>query len=146
MQSMGDVFISSELVFQTSHSDDDLYLTEFTFNEMRTLEMEVVYRDFMAMSFDRYGSTVVLDMIKDMSYLPGMGLGQRQHGRSEFMAFQDHDIPFRFGFIPIEADYRYMARLCKERVRARLTHTPFDYPVRPYALSLTGYFVRASEP
>ena len=110
------------------------------------MEMEDFCRDFMAMSFDQHCSTVVLDMIKDMSYLPGMGLGQRQHGRSEFMAFQDHDIPLRFGFIPIEADYRYMARLCKERVRDRLTHTPFDYPVRPYALSLTGYFVRASEP
>ena len=31
-------------------------------------------------------------------------------------------------------------------MRAELTHTPFDYPVRPYTLSLTGYFVRASEP
>ena len=31
-------------------------------------------------------------------------------------------------------------------MRARLTQTPFDYPVRPYTLSLTGYFVRASEP
>ena len=31
-------------------------------------------------------------------------------------------------------------------MRARLTHTPFDYPVRPYTLSMTDYFVRASEP
>ena len=30
-------------------------------------------------------------------------------------------------------------------MRARLTHTPFDYPVRPYTLSLMGYFVRASK-
>ena len=122
MQSMGDVFISSELVLQTSHSDDDLYLTEFTFNEMQTLEMEDFYRDFMAMSFDRYGSTVVLDMMS-MSYLPGMGLGRRQHGPNEFMAIPYHDVPFGLGFIPIEADYRYMARLHKERVTVRLTHT-----------------------
>ena len=38
-----------------------------------------------------------------------------------------------------------MARLRRERVRARLTHTPFDYPLRPYARSLFDYFVRASE-
>ena len=38
-----------------------------------------------------------------------------------------------------------MARLRKERVRARLFHTPFDYPVRPYRMSLTDYFVRGSE-
>ncbi|RVW60418.1 Transposon Ty3-I Gag-Pol polyprotein [Vitis vinifera] len=45
-----------------------------------------------------------------------------------------------------EADYLYMARLRKERVRARLTRTPFYYPVRPYTRSLADYFVRASEP
>ena len=71
----------------------------------------------MAMSFDQHGSTVVLDMMRDMSYLPGMGLGRRQHGPSEFMAIPNQDVPFRLGFVPIEANYRYMARLCKERVR-----------------------------
>ena len=38
-----------------------------------------------------------------------------------------------------------MARLRKERVRARLFHTPFDYPIRPYRMSLAYYFVRGSE-
>ena len=38
-----------------------------------------------------------------------------------------------------------MARLRKERVRARLFHTPFDYPIRPYRMSLTDYFVKGSE-
>ncbi|RVW69557.1 hypothetical protein CK203_059369 [Vitis vinifera] len=33
----------------------------------------------------------------------------------------------------------------QERVRARLTHTPFDYPIPPYTMSLADYFVRASE-
>ena len=62
------------------------------------------------------------------------------------MTIPDHDVPFGLEFIPTEADYRYMARLCKERVRARLTHTPFDYPIRPYTMSLTDYFVRVSKP
>ena len=62
------------------------------------------------------------------------------------MAILDHDVLFGLGFIPTEADYRYMARLSKERVRARLTHTPFNYPVHPYTMSLENYFVRASEP
>ena len=100
----------------------------------------------MAMLFYQHSSTMVLDMMRDMSYLPGMGLGRRQHEPSEFMAFPDHDVPFRLGFIPTEANYRYMTRLCKEKVRVRLTHTSFDYPVRPYTLSLTDYFMRASEP
>ncbi|RVW26198.1 Retrovirus-related Pol polyprotein from transposon 17.6 [Vitis vinifera] len=98
------------------------------------------------MSFDRHGSTVVLDIMRSMSYLPGMGLGRRQHGLSEFIAIPNHDVPFGLGFVPTEADYLYMARLRKERVRARLTHTPFYYPLRPYTRSLADYFVRASEP
>ena len=52
---------------------------------------------------------------------------------------------FGLGFIPTEADYRYMARLCKEMVRARLSHTPFDYLIRPYRMSLVDYFVKGSE-
>ena len=97
------------------------------------------------MSFDQHSSTVVLDIMRNMSYLPIMGLGWRQHEPSEFMAFPDHDVLFGLGFIPTEADYRYMALLRKERVRARLTHTPFYYPVRPYTMSLADYFVRASK-
>ena len=70
--------------------------------------MEDFCRDFMAMSFDQHGSTVVVDMMRSMSYLPGMGLGRCQHGPNEFMAIPDHDVLFGLGFIPIEADYRYM--------------------------------------
>ncbi|KAL6332432.1 hypothetical protein AAG906_007988 [Vitis piasezkii] len=83
--------------------------------------------------------------MRSMSYLPGMGLGRRQHGPSEFMAFPDHNVPFGLRFIPTEADYHYMARLCKERVRARLTHTPFYYPVRSYTISLADYFIALLE-
>ena len=61
------------------------------------------------MSFDQPSSTVVLDMMRGISYLPDMRLGRCQHRPSEFMAFLDHDVPFGLGFIPTEADYRYMA-------------------------------------
>ncbi|WKA08452.1 hypothetical protein VitviT2T_026174 [Vitis vinifera] len=145
VQSAGDMFISAEPVLQISHSDDDLLLTGFTFDEVQTLELGDFCRDFIAMSFDQHGSTVVLDIMRGMSYLPGMGLGRRQHGPSEFITIPDHDVPFGLGFIPTEADYRYMACLRRERARARLTHTPFDYPLRPYTRSLSDYFVRASE-
>ena len=30
-------------------------------------------------------------------------------------------------------------------MRTRLTHTPFNYPVRPYGMSLANYFVRLSK-
>ncbi|KAL6348707.1 hypothetical protein AAG906_019442 [Vitis piasezkii] len=76
VQSIGDVFISAEPVLQISHTDDDLFLTGFTFDEVQTLEIEDFCRDFVAMSFDQHNSTVVLDMMRGMSYLPGMGLGR----------------------------------------------------------------------
>ncbi|KAJ9675277.1 hypothetical protein PVL29_024295 [Vitis rotundifolia] len=145
IQSIGDMFISSELVLQISHSDDDLFLIGFTFNEVQTLEMEDFCQDFLAMSFDQHGSTVVLDIMRSMSYLPSMGLGRCLHGPNEFMAIPNHNVPFGLGFIPTEANYRYMAQLRKERMRARLTHMSFDYPIRPYTMRLADYFMRASE-
>ena len=82
-------------------------------------------------------------MMRSMSFLPGLGLGHRQHGFGEFIAAVDHDTPFGLDFVHTEVDYRFMAQLRKERMRARLTNTPFDYPVSPYSMSLADYFVRA---
>ena len=146
VQSVEDLFISTEPVLEISHTDDDFFLAGFTFDEVQTLEMEDFCRDFVAMSFNQHSSTVVLDIMRSMSYIPGMGLGRCQHGPSEFMAFPDCDVPFGLGFILTEADYCYMAWLRREKVRACLTHMPFYYPIRPYTLSLADYFMRASEP
>ena len=66
---------SFEPVLQISHSEDDLFLTRFTFDETWTLEIEDFCRDFVAMSFDQHDSTMILDMMRGMTFLPGMGLG-----------------------------------------------------------------------
>ena len=76
MRSVGDMFIYFELVLQISHNDDDLFMTGFIFDEVQALEMEDFFRDFVAMSFDQHSSTVVLNMMRSMSYLPDMGLGR----------------------------------------------------------------------
>ena len=52
VQSVGDMFISYNLVFQISHSDDELLPTGFTFNEEQILKMEDFFRDFVVMSFN----------------------------------------------------------------------------------------------
>ena len=96
------------------------------------------------MSFDQYSSTLVLNMMRGMSYMPDLGLGRRQHGPREFTFTVDHDIPYGLGYTPMEEDARYMAQPRKDRVRARLFGVPFDYPLRPYIFQLTGYFVRGS--
>ena len=49
----------------------------------------------MVMSFDQHSSTLVLDMMRKMSFLPGFGLKQLQHGSSEFVTTIDHDTFFR---------------------------------------------------
>ena len=145
MQSIGDMFSSSKPILQISHSENDLFLTRFTFDKVQTLEIKDFCQDFMDMSFDQHDNIVVLEMMRRMSYLPSMGLRQLQHGPSEFIAILDHDVPFGLEFIPIEADYRYIARLRKKRVRARLTHTPFNYLVGLYSMSFADYFIRALE-
>ena len=75
VQSVGDMFIFAKPVLEISHTDDDFFLTGFTFDEVQTVEIEDFYRDFVAMSFDQHSSTVVLDMMQSMPYFPGIGLG-----------------------------------------------------------------------
>ena len=138
--------LTSEPVLEISHGGDDLLMTEFAFDEVQTMGPGDFVRDSIPMSFDQHSSTVVLDMMRSMSYIPGLGLGRRQHGRSEFITVLDHDPPFVLIFVPVEIDFRCMAQLRQERVRSRLHHIPFYYPFRPYSLRLADHFVRASEP
>ncbi|RVW86563.1 hypothetical protein CK203_045630 [Vitis vinifera] len=91
VQSVGDMFIAAEPVLEISHTDDDLFLTGFTFDEVQIVEIE----DFC-------------EILVDVSM-----------GPSEFIAIPDHDVSFGLGFIPTEADYLYMARLRKERPLTR---------------------------
>ena len=65
-------------MLQISHSDDDLHLTGFIFDEVPVVSLEDDSRDVVSMSFDRYSSTLVLSMMRNISYLPGLGLGRRQ--------------------------------------------------------------------
>ncbi|RVW63637.1 Retrovirus-related Pol polyprotein from transposon 412 [Vitis vinifera] len=119
IQSDRDIITSSEPVLHISHSEDDLHLTGFTFDEVQVVSLEDGSRDMVPMSFDQHSSTLVLSMMRGMSYLPG--------------------------YIPTEADARYMSQLRRDRVRARMSGIPFDYPLRPYTFQLADYFIRGSE-
>ena len=145
IQSDRDVVTSSEPILHISHSEDDLHLTGFTFDEVQIASLEDDSRDLVPMSFDQHNNTLVVSMMRGMSYIPGLGLGRRQQGPREFTFIVDHDIPYVLGYTPIEDDARHMARLCRDRVRARLSKVPFDYPLRPYTFQLADYFIRGLE-
>ena len=97
------------------------------------------------MSFDQYNNTLVLSMMRGMSYMPGLGLGHRQQGPREFDFTVDHDIPYGLGYTPSKENARPMARPHRDKVRACLFGVPFDYPFRPYTFQLVDYFTRRSE-
>ena len=105
IQSSGDTYSSSEPVLEISHSNDDLFLTGFTFDDVQIVVIEESCGDQVPLPFDRFNGTFVLDMMRGMSYLPGLGLGRRQQGISEFIAAVSHDVPFGLGYTPTEADY-----------------------------------------
>ena len=109
-----------------------MHLIGFTFDKVQVVSLEDDGKDMVPMSFDQYSSTLVLSMMRGMSYLPGLGLDCRQQGPREFTFTVDHDIPYGLGYTPTEKDARYMARLHKDKVRACLSGVPFDYPLRPY--------------
>ena len=122
-----------------------MHLTRFTFDEVQVVNLEDDNRDMVPMSFDQYSSTLVLNIMRGMSYLTGLGLGCRQHGPLQFTFIVDHDIPYGLGYTFTEEDSHYMVQLRKDIVRARLSRVPFDYPIRPYTFQLTDYFVRGSD-
>ena len=93
--------LTFEPVLEISHGGDDFLMTRITFDEVHTMEPRDFVRDLVPMSFDQHNSTVVLDMMRSMSYMPSLGLGRRQHGRSEFITVLDHDPPFGLGFVPV---------------------------------------------
>ena len=129
IQSSGDIYSSSEPVLEISHSDDDLFLIGFTFDGVQIVVIKESYGDQVLLPFDRFNGNFVLDMMRGMFYLPDLGLGRHQQGISKFIATVSHDVPFGLGYTPTEADYRYMASICRRRLRARLLHIPLDYPV-----------------
>ena len=145
IQSNKDVVTSFEPVLQISHNEVDLHLTGFVFDEVQVVSLEDDNRDMVPMSFDKHNSTLVLNMMKGMSYMPGLGLGSCQQGPCEFGFTIDHDIPYGLGYTPFEDDARHMEMLCRDRVRARLSGIPLDYPLRPYTFQLADYFTRGLE-
>ena len=77
--------------------------------------------------------------------MPGLGLGSRQQGPCKFTFTVDHDIPYGLGYTPTKDDARHMARLCRDRVGARLSGVLFDYSLRSYTFQLVDYFIRGLE-
>ena len=145
IQSVRDVVTSSEPMLHIIHSEDDLNLIRFTFDEVQVSSLEDDSRDLVPMSFDQHNSTLVLSMMRGMSYMLGLGLGRCQQGTREFTFTVDHDIPYGLGYTPTEDDARHMVRLRWDRVRACLFGVPFDYRLRPYTFQLADYFIRGSE-
>ena len=104
IQSDQDVITSSEPVLQISHNEDDLHLTGFTSDEVQVVSLGDDIRDMVPMSFDQHNITLVLGMMRGISYPPAMGLGCRQQGPCEFAFTIDHDIPYGLGYTPTEDD------------------------------------------
>ena len=78
IQSDRDVVTSFKPVLQIGHNENDLHLTGFTFDEVQVVSLEDDSKDMVPMSFDQYSSTLVLSMMRGMSYMPSLGLGHYQ--------------------------------------------------------------------
>ena len=113
IQSSGDIPSSSEPVLEINHSENDLFFTSFTFDEVQIVTVKESHKDHALLPFDHHSGTIVLSMMRDMFYLPGLGLGRQQHGINEFIATVSHDTPFGLGYTLTNADHRYMAYLHK---------------------------------
>ena len=76
IQSDKDVVTSFGPLLHISHSEDDLYLIGFTFDEVQVVSLEDDSRDLVPLFFSQHNNTLVLSMMRGMSYMPGLGLGR----------------------------------------------------------------------
>ena len=108
-----------------------MHLIGFTFDKVQVVSLEDDGKDMVPMSFDQPSSTLVLNMMRGMSYLPNLGLSGDQHGPCKFTFIVDHEIPYRLRYTHMEEDARYMVQLRKDRVMAHLSGfhliTPFAH-------------------
>ena len=132
-------------MLQISHNENYLHLTGFVFGKVQVFSLEDDNRDMVPTSFDQHNNTLVLSMMRGMSYMLGLGLGRCQQGPHEFTITVHHDMPYGLGYTPSEDDARHMVMLRRDRVRARLFGVPFDYPLRLYTFQLADYFTKGSE-
>ena len=70
-----DVVTFFEPVLQISHSEDDLHLTGFVFDEVQVVSLEDDNKDMVPMSFYQHIITLVLSMMGGMYYMLGLRLG-----------------------------------------------------------------------
>ena len=77
ISSTGGAHLTFEPILEISHGGDDLLMIGFAFDEIQTVEPRDFVRDSVPMSFDQHSSMVVLDMMRSMSYMPGLCLGRR---------------------------------------------------------------------
>ena len=64
-------------MLQIRHIEDDLHLTGFTFDEVQVVNLENDSRDLVPMHFYQHNNTLVLSMMRGMSYMLDLGLGRR---------------------------------------------------------------------
>ncbi|KAL6313356.1 hypothetical protein AAG906_001067 [Vitis piasezkii] len=102
IQSDRDVITSFELVLHIIHSEDDLHLIGFTFDEVQVVSLEDDNRDMVPMSFDQDKSTLVLNMMRGMSHLPAWDWVATVMDHVSLLSQLDHDIPYGLGYTPME--------------------------------------------
>ncbi|MCR2847795.1 hypothetical protein KN825_14270 [Weizmannia coagulans] len=127
-------------ILEISPSPEESDLAGFSFEEPQILEVGEISRDRLSIDFARCSGPAVMQMMRRMQYMPGLGLGRRQQGRTHGDFDQDSDIVFGLGFIPTPGDRQYMLDIRRQRSAARAARRPFDYPIRPYTLRLEDYF------
>ena len=75
ISSTGGAHLNSESVLEISHGGDDFLMTGFAFDEVQIVDPGDFVKDSVPLSFDQHSSLVVLDMMRSMSYMSGLGLG-----------------------------------------------------------------------
>ena len=119
-------------IINVEHDEDDEDLWGFT--------VSMIEEDKIPFDFNPHSNLMVNAILRKQGYFPGLSLGLNKTKASPFIVPELKDDKFGLGYRPTKEERREQVQ---KYVSLRKNKDEFD--IRPYALTLNGYFMRGGE-
>ena len=124
-------------ILEIKHDDDGYMLTGFS---VETPKVQVCAVD---LTTTRDKITPAMKMMRNMNYLPGLGLGKRLQGTHKIIDVKEHASRHGLGYKPTARDDAKNKEVARKRKEAILKKVPYGGPnPTPFSHDLTDYFVK----
>lgn len=138
-----DPFPLYESILEIKHSDPNPMLSGFHFEQVQTIELSNPIRDYLPLPFNSYSNLVISEIMWDMQFMLGLGLGRLQQGVSKFVEDIVPNPIFGLGYVPNEEDWARVSVIHRNQSLVRQLRIPSNYSMAPIRGSLMDYFTKS---